>query len=60
MTTAPILAPTVVGQRLPAWLRGSLARRRARRATPFSAQVALPTRFGHSYRWPDGTWTHSG
>jgi hypothetical protein len=20
----------------------------------------MPLRFGDSYRWPDGTWTHSG
>jgi hypothetical protein len=37
---------------------------RSARQRPGSADAApgpwLPLRFGDSYRWPDGTWTHSG
>lgn len=53
---------------LAAWVErvastGDTARRGQGGATQVRARLSnscLPQRFGDSYRWPDGIWTHSG
>ncbi|RBY79576.1 hypothetical protein DQ238_10295 [Geodermatophilus sp. TF02-6] len=57
--TTPVNAPATTGGRILAWFRVSTTRNRARRVAPVAAPTAMPTRFGDSYLWPDGSWTHS-
>jgi hypothetical protein len=60
MTLASATAVTVPVGRIPALLRLRSMSHRDRRRAPVVLLTSMPTRFGKSYRWPDGTWTHCG
>jgi hypothetical protein len=62
-TTGPAPAAPLLSPLLDVLARTRYAAQSPRRR-PGSADAVpdprLPMRFGDSYRWPDGTWTHSG
>jgi hypothetical protein len=56
--TEPLLWPLLrVLARAHAALRSPRPQSGTADAAPYPG---LPQRFGNSYLWPDGTWTHSG
>ncbi|RBY82887.1 hypothetical protein DQ238_02435 [Geodermatophilus sp. TF02-6] len=67
MATADTLPPTGALPTVPPirwsltrFLRQRVAARRRLPTTVARPALPCPRRFGNSYLWPDGTWTHCG
>ena len=60
MTLASATVAPVSVRRISALLNLLTMSRRHLRTAPVVLPTSVPIRFGKSYRWPDGGWTHCG